>query len=183
MRFKYSAVSARMATSFVLPIQAICSFTGAIVNGKNGVLSPGFPPCFLRLGSGPGLGAGSSFDLGARLAAGFGAADETSFLGRSLRGLFGSYLGSTLFRQVSRLQALRRLPQALQVVKFTGPLGKNVDHKVHVIQQHPLCLGIALAAVGAQSCRPELFLHLIGDGLALTGVCALPDDKVISERA
>src|SRR5258708_33812927 len=153
MRFKYSAVSARMATSFVLPIQAICSFTGAIVNGKNGVLSPGLPPSFLRLGSGPGLGAGSSFDLGARLAAGFGAADESSFLGRSLRGLFGSYLGSTLFRQISRLQAMRGLPQAFQIGKLAGSFGEDVDHESHVIQQHPFCLVISFFAVGAQSGR------------------------------
>src|SRR5258708_40125519 len=35
MRFKYSSVSARIAGSLVLPIQAICSFTVAIVNGES----------------------------------------------------------------------------------------------------------------------------------------------------
>jgi hypothetical protein len=57
-----------------------------------------------------------------------------------------------------------------------------VNHKVHVIQQHPLGLVISLDVGRADSGFPESLLYLIRDGLNLSGVATRADDKKISKR-
>ena len=57
-----------------------------------------------------------------------------------------------------------------------------MNHKVHVVQQHPVGLVIALDMGGADSGLSESLLYLIRDGLNLSGVATRADDKVISER-
>lgn len=56
-----------------------------------------------------------------------------------------------------------------------------MNHEVHVIQEHPLSLGIALDVGGADSGFRESLLYLIRDGLNLPRVATRTDDEVISE--
>src|SRR5690349_7961612 len=50
--------------------------------------------------------------------------------------------------EVGGLQTAGRLPQSLQVIKLARLFRENVDHKVHIVQQYPLGLFIALDARG-----------------------------------
>jgi hypothetical protein len=56
-----------------------------------------------------------------------------------------------------------------------------VNHEVHVIQQHPVSLLVALDRVGVDSGLPESLLHLIRDGLNLPRVATRADYEVIGE--
>jgi hypothetical protein len=57
-----------------------------------------------------------------------------------------------------------------------------VNHKVHVIQQHPLGLVVALDVGRTDPGFPESLLYLIRDGLNLSGVATRADNKIISKR-
>jgi hypothetical protein len=57
-----------------------------------------------------------------------------------------------------------------------------VNHEVHVIQQYPVGLAVALDVGGTDSGFPESLLYLIRDGLNLPRVATRADDKVIGER-
>jgi hypothetical protein len=58
-----------------------------------------------------------------------------------------------------------------------------MDHEVHVIQQDPLGLLVALDVRGPESGAGESLLYLIRDGLNLSGVATGADDEIIGEAA
>lgn len=58
-----------------------------------------------------------------------------------------------------------------------------MDHEVHVVQQHPLRLLIALDMSGPQPGAGESLLYFIRDGLNLPRVATGADDEIIGEAA
>jgi hypothetical protein len=58
-----------------------------------------------------------------------------------------------------------------------------VDDEIHVVEQNPLRLLVALHVGGTQTRSRESLLYLIGDGLNLPGVATGADDKKISKPA
>ena len=56
-----------------------------------------------------------------------------------------------------------------------------MNHKVHVVQKHPVGLAVALDMGGSDSALRESLLYLIRDGLNLPRVATRADDKIISE--
>ena len=73
------------------------------------------------------------------------------------------------------------LPQPLQIVELTRVLAKNVNDKIHVVQQDPLGLVVALDMRGLLPDRGELLVYLIGDGLELPGVATGTNNKIIGK--
>src|SRR5438270_1752773 len=63
-----------------------------------------------------------------------------------------------LFRQIGWRQLSRRLPQPFQIVKLARALREYVQNKVHIIQQHPLGLGVAFHTVGTLAYFGHIFL-------------------------
>ena len=57
-----------------------------------------------------------------------------------------------------------------------------MNHKIHVVQKHPLSLVIAFHVGRADPGFPESLLYLIRDGLNLSGVATRADDKIIGKR-
>jgi hypothetical protein len=74
-------------------------------------------------------------------------------------------------------------PETLQVVISPCFLGKNVDHQVAIIHQHPLRVPIAFDAGGIVAELLELQLDLVRDGLNLASIAASADDEVVGEGA
>ncbi len=58
-----------------------------------------------------------------------------------------------------------------------------MNDKVHVVQQHPVGLLVALDRGGTDSSLSESLLYLIRDGLNLPRVATGADNKVIGERS
>ena len=58
-----------------------------------------------------------------------------------------------------------------------------MQDKVHVIQKHPLGLGITFNAVRPLARFGQVFLHVIGNRLYLARVGAGADDKIVSKRS
>lgn len=56
-----------------------------------------------------------------------------------------------------------------------------MQDKVHIVQKHPLCLGVAFYAVRPLARFGHLLLHVISNRLYLARVGAGTDDKIISE--
>jgi len=63
------------------------------------------------------------------------------------------------------------------------PGGKDVDYEIHVIEQHPLRLVVALNVRRPQTLARESLLHLIRDGLNLPRVATRADHKIIGKAA
>src|SRR6185437_4391176 len=72
------------------------------------------------------------------------------------------------------------LPQPLDIVKLAFFPGKDVDDKVHIVEQDPFALAVAFNRVDA---RVEVALHAIfnrgSDGLVLSFVGPAADQKII----
>lgn len=62
-------------------------------------------------------------------------------------------------------------------------LRKHMDHEVHVVQQDPLRLFVALDVGGPQTGAGESLLHLIRDGLNLPRVATGANNEIIGEAA
>src|SRR5208337_1993458 len=81
----------------------------------------------------------------------------TRFLGRRGSGFGNCRLGNRgpsrlrLRHQFRWLQPLGRLPQTFQVVELAGFLRENMDDEVHVVEQHPLRVFVALGVSHAEA--------------------------------
>ena len=58
-----------------------------------------------------------------------------------------------------------------------------MNDEVHIVQQHPVGLLIALDRSGTDSSLPESLLYLIRDGLNLPRVATGADNKEIGKRS
>ena len=56
-----------------------------------------------------------------------------------------------------------------------------MDDKVHIVDQHPFGLGVALDMGWAQSCGFEPQFDLIGNGLYLAGIRPAAQNKIIGK--
>src|SRR6266550_3678719 len=84
--------------------------------------------------------------------------------------------------QLRRLELGRRLPEPFQVVVVTSRLRKNVDYEIHIIEQHPLRLLVALFVCDTYPESLKSLIHRIGDGLDLSGISPAAYDKIIGKR-
>src|SRR6202044_3219620 len=89
--------------------------------------------------------------------------------------------GSCPRGQFRRLKPLRRLPQALQIVKLARLLGENVDDEVDIVDKDPLALSIALDLRGPDSSIFQAAFYFIGNGLYLPRVGAAAQDEIVGK--
>src|SRR6202795_4340143 len=79
------------------------------------------------------------------------------------------------------LQPLGRLPQAFQVVELAGFLGENMDGEVHIVEQHPLSLFVALSVRYAHAQCLQALVPRVGNRLDLPRITSAAHHKVVSE--
>src|SRR5208283_1439709 len=87
-----------------------------------------------------------------------------------------------LGQQFRRFHPLRRFPEPFQIVELARLLGENVDDKIHVIEQYPFRLLVALLVRDAQAHLFEALIYRVGNGLNLPRVGSAAHDKVVGER-
>src|SRR5581483_2251939 len=73
-------------------------------------------------------------------------------------------------------------PQTLEVVVLALLLREHVDHDVHVVEEDPLCLGLALAPEGLHPGLPEGLLDLLDDRLDLPVARARCDHEEVRDH-
>ena len=56
-----------------------------------------------------------------------------------------------------------------------------MDNKIHVVDQNPIGLVIALHLIGGRARFLQAQLYLVGDGLNLPGILAGTDEEVVGE--
>jgi len=68
-------------------------------------------------------------------------------------------------QQFSRRQPGGRPPEPFQSIELARLLAENVDHEVHIIQQHPFRLAVSLGVLRTQAGDAQPLLHFIGNRL------------------
>src|SRR6267143_646798 len=95
----------------------------------------------------------------------------------------GALLDRALGRrlQFGRLQALGRLPQALEFVIPPGLLGEDMNDEIDVVEQDPLGLAIAFDVSGVESGLLQAEFDFFSDGLDLARIGAAAYDEVVGK--
>ena len=94
-------------------------------------------------------------------------------------GLCFTLAGGSL--QVCGLEARGRLPQALEIVELARLLREDVDHEVHVVNEHPLGLVVAFDVRGAEASAFETEFDFVGNGLNLARVGTAAQNEIVGE--